>query len=552
MGKSFSKLTHWEPAKPTKTLIFAAAVSLSAIVPFVLAVTVLLAKTNTSTIVEDLLQDSVVASIFYTISQALASTLLVILTAPILALFLCYTPMWLCRISLLIRTASFCFPSIVVASGLILAWGNNGLFTRIFRGFSPENPLTNLLYSDYAVVMANALMTVPFCSVILFKILLDIPNQQLLSARLLRLGFFKLFRAVLWPAIRPALLYYGCLSFLMSMGSFGALSILGTGPKSRTIELFLYQAVYFEGNWQLAGLLSLIHTLFCGFLTVTILSTLNRSPNHNQTPIGLPLRLANIKACLSESKTTHTIGAALSLITDFVIMTPICALLAHAYSSLTRSSTSFAWGVIFDAIKVSISLAIPAAILITLAAGLITRAHFRLKAHGAKKMSVGLQMVALSGSIIPPMSLAFGFLVLQSWMEVFDGRHLFIVLALTASILPFALSVYLPVYGARLSASHRSRLILGLSELTFFRRVEWKVMQYALGVCFVLATALCLNETSIVTMLGDATQPALTTTMTRLMNQYRFGESSVVACLLIFTTIAIVFQLRRAEGLSDV
>ena len=433
-----------------------------------------------------------------------------------------------------------------------MAWGNNGLITRALRGYAGDVSISLLLYSDYAVVIANVLMTAPFCSVILFKRLLDIPDQQLLSARLINLRFHQVLRVILLPAMRPTLLYYGGLSFLMSMGSFGALSILGTGPRSRTIELSIYQAVYYEGNWQLAGLLSVIHTLLCSFFTIIVLRSLSRSQRLNQpTPVGSDQRLTQLKKCLFDPRLGKLLATTVTVLVDVLVMTPIIAIFWQAYSTVAKSPNIEGISIIFSAMKETMRFTIPSAVLITVAAWFITRGYFRLRAMGSQKQAVALQLVALSGSIIPPMALAFGFLVLQSTLDISEARYVFLVLALTASILPFALSVCIPVYGARILPLNHSRLILGLSDITFFRRVEWLVMKNTLGLSFALALAVCLNETSIVTMLGDATKPALTTTMTRLMNQYRFGESALVACLLITITILTVFYVRQTEGLSN-
>jgi ABC-type Fe3+ transport system permease subunit len=108
----------------------------------------------------------------------------------------------------------------------------------------------------------------------------------------------------------------------------------------------------------------------------------------------------------------------------------------------------------------------------------------------------------------------------------------------------------LPAYESRFSGTNQSRLILGLTEWTFIKKVEWKTLRTPLAMVFSISAALCLNETSLVTMLSDPSTPALTTTMMRLMNQYRFNESAVIACTLMFATMVIVYYFYKSEGLD--
>jgi thiamine transport system permease protein len=551
MDEGLSKITYWKAKRSKSGLAVAFILAGISVLPLIFALTVLLSKTGVSSALTRLTEPELQASLTFTLYQAVYSALIVVLFSPILALALFALPIWSMRSSMLIRITSFCLPSIVVASGLVLAWGNNGYFTQILRYIGLESPFPKILYSPQAIVWANSLMNVPFCSAILFRRVLDLPIEQLRSAEILGLNPKNVIKFIIWPALRPILLYFGGLSFLMSMGSFGALSILGGGPQAQTLEMAIYHAIYSAADWELAGVLTLIHTILCGLFASLTIWNLNRSAlGKSGSKVTLTV-YSNIRSLLFQSRQMIYMSICLTILFDGLVLSPIIALIFEAGRHVVSGSLTATSAILISAIQVSISFAIPAAILITISVWLLSRAYHRAINQGDKKVANILQFATFSAAVVPPMALGFGFLVLQSRGDFFSARQPVIASALTSAMLPFALSFFMPAYGSRLASGNQSRLLLGLKESTFCKRVEWPALRLSFVIVFALSLALCLNETSIVTMLGDATSPALTTTMIRLMNQYRFGDSALVATLLIFITSFIVLYFYKSEGVND-
>jgi thiamine transport system permease protein len=551
MDEGLSKITYWKAKRSKSGLAVAFILAGISVLPLIFALTVLLSKTGVSSALTRLTEPELQASLTFTLYQAVYSALIVVLFSPILALALFALPIWSMRSSMLIRITSFCLPSIVVASGLVLAWGNNGYFTQILRYMGLESPFPKILYSPQAIVWANSLMNVPFCSAILFRRVLDLPIEQLRSAEILGLNPKNVIKFIIWPALRPILLYFGGLSFLMSMGSFGALSILGGGPQAQTLEMAIYHAIYSAADWELAGVLTLIHTILCGLFASLTIWNLNRSALAKSGSKVTLTVYSNIRSLLFQSRQMTYMSICLTILFDGLVLSPIIALIFEAGRHVVSGSLTATSAILISAIQVSISFAIPAAILITISVWLLSRAYHRAINQVDKKVANILQFATFSAAVVPPMALGFGFLVLQSRGDFFSARQPLIASALTSAMLPFALSFFMPAYGSRLASGNQSRLLLGLKESTFFKRVEWPALRISFVIVFALSLALCLNETSIVTMLGDATSPALTTTMIRLMNQYRFGDSALVATLLIFITSFIVLYFYKSEGVND-
>ena len=551
MDQGLLKITYWKAKIPRGGLAIALLLTGFSVLPLVLALAALFSKTGLSAVYARILDPEILASLKFTLYQATYSSLIVVFFAPVLALALFSLPNWTIKFSLLIRITSFCLPSIVVASGLIIAWGNNGYFTQSLRSIGLDPPFPKLIYSPQAIIWANSLMNLPFCSAILFRRMLDLADEPLKSAEMIGLTTMDIIRVIIWPAIRPLILYFGGLSFLLSMGSFGALSILGSGPQAQTLEMAIYHAIYYSADWELGGVLTILHTSLCGVFAFLTIRSLNRSEWEKTGAKFNMAKYSKIRSLLFRSTWFFFLSTSLTLLFDFLVLSPMIALTHQAWGHIISGKFSSPSPVILSALKVSLSFALPAAGLITLAAWVLSRSYYRSASQGELKVASILQLAIFSGSIIPPMALGFGLLVLQSSGYFFSVKQPLIASALIVSMLPFAISVFLPSYSSRLASSNQSRLLLGLKESAFFRKVEWPAIRPSGLIVFALSLALCVNETSIVTILGDATSPALTTTMIRLMNQYRFGDSSIVATVLIVTTLAVVLYFYKSEGAKD-
>ena len=551
MDQGVYKVAYWRAKTPKGGLAFAILLACISVLPLVLALAVLFSKTDFYSLGFRLSDPIVYASLSFTIYQAAYSALIVVLFAPCLALALFSMPKWSIKGSILMRIASFCLPSIVVASGLVIAWGNNGAFTKLFREIGVELPFARILYSPHAIIWANSLMSLPFCSVVLFGRLRNLPEEQLRSAEILGLPPTRLIKAVFWPVMRPVLFYFGGLCFLLSMGSFGALSILGSGPYAQTLEMAIYHAIYYSADWEQGGVLTLIHTALCGTFALLTVWALNRAPQLKAPPKEALTGYMRIQSLLFKGRWFMRLGVCLTILFDIFVMSPAFALAMQAFDHIVSGNLTSQSEIVISAIKTSLGFSMPAATVIIVAAWLMSRSYYRALDQDDLKTASFLKFATFIGSMIPPMALGFGFLVLQSGGQLGALRQLVIVSALTSAILPFALSFFMPVYSSRLSTSNKGRLILGISESIFFRKIEWPSIRLSAMISFAFSFALCLNETSVVTILGDATSPALTTTMIRLMNQYRFGDSSIIASLLIIMTLVIVFCFYKSEGVKD-
>jgi thiamine transport system permease protein len=492
-------------------------------------------------------------SIWFTLKQAAISSLIVCLFAPLFSIGSLFLPPWIRKFSYTLRILLFCLPSAVVASGIILAWGNNGLTTRMLDSLGLAGALSALVYSKYGVVIANILMNLPFASIVIQRTLLSIPNEQLFNAKQLGLKHIKCWSSLLFPLIKPVLIYYCGLTALMSMGSFGALAVLGGGPQSETIELSIYRSIYFNAEWDMAAIYSFLHILLAGAMTLLFVIPQYHWMSRFQNVSQSELRCSSLLRQVICSPRAAYFLAILSILLDIIIITPLICIIIDGMSTfhqLIEIDHDFIH-ILTTSIYYSLIHAVPSATLCVIASFFMSRSFMRYKIRFSAKKAKTLLMLVMSSAAIPTMSTAFGLLVINSILHLKYFQDIGIILLHASLALPFTANLILPSYSKLLINYDSRRTMDGISAFLWWRVIEFPQIISTLIMSWSIAFSLSFNETSIVTMLNDAEKPVLTTTMIRLMEHYQFGLASLISCILIlvtFTAILLVSNLSKVQS----
>jgi thiamine transport system permease protein len=555
MDGHIRKMRPWRHPHPKISWAMAALAVLTGLLPFLSGMIVVAFKTALSSLDAASYGSAITSAALYTIKQASLSTLVVAAGAPVFATGLVFAKPWVLRFSTLIRTLIFCLPSLVVATGMILAWGNNGVATRFLESIGIFAPFSRIVYSPYALVFANSLMNLPFASLMIFRALTEIPAEQIDSATLLGLRPLTAYRRVFWPAIQPVLVYFCGITFLLSLGSFGALSILGGGPASQTLEMGIYQSIYVDSDWTAGAFFAAAHTAIAGLVAIIFIVPQYRWLNAflSQQPSSKP-NLNKLARLIADLPVARWLMLAATFGLDFCVLIPILAVLQNTFHFLV-TGTALDWSelrTLLESLKVSLGYAVPAATISTTTAWLICRSFCRYKQFQRPKFAITMLLGALSAGVVPVMAAAFGLLVLRSLLpEGIMGSPAIVALHATM-MLPFLVNIILPIYSRKIMPFESSRILMGLSDFRWLTQLEWPTVYKTLASAFAVALSLSLNETAIVSMLGDPAQPALTTTMIRLMGHYRFGESAIGSCILIFVSLITISLIsRRRESIDD-
>ena len=114
--------------------------------------------------------------------------------------------------------------------------------------FVPESGLPLMLYG-------HAFFNIPLVVLAGLQGMGAVPNHQIMAAASLGKSPFSIFKAILWPTMRPFVLAALCLVFLYCFSSF-SLSLLLGGRDYATIDVEIYRLISGELNLGLAKILS--------------------------------------------------------------------------------------------------------------------------------------------------------------------------------------------------------------------------------------------------------------------------------------------------------
>ncbi|MBI1279222.1 MAG: sulfate ABC transporter permease subunit [Anaerolineaceae bacterium] len=157
----------------------------------------------------------------------------------------------------------FAIPTLVTGVMLVLLYGPQ---TPIGSFFDKQLGI-KLLFAPPGIVIALLFVGYPFVIRAVQPVLLTLePNQQD-AAQTLGASDWYTFRRVIFPAIRPAVVTGGLLSFARALGEFGAIVIVAIRPQVATV--YLYGQVE-GGNMQAASAVSVVLLLIAFVITLTV------------------------------------------------------------------------------------------------------------------------------------------------------------------------------------------------------------------------------------------------------------------------------------------
>ncbi len=161
----------------------------------------------------------------------------------------------------------FAIPTLVTGVMLVLLYGPQ----TALGGFFQEQFDTRIIYAQPGIVLALLFIGYPFVIRAVQPILEKLDEHQPEAAYTLGASSWYTFRRIIFPAIRPAILTGGILSFARALGEFGAIVIVaGNIPlRTQTAPVYIYGKVE-AGDMAGASAVSVILLAVALFVTLGV------------------------------------------------------------------------------------------------------------------------------------------------------------------------------------------------------------------------------------------------------------------------------------------
>ncbi|HEU4356765.1 MAG TPA: sulfate ABC transporter permease subunit CysT [Actinomycetota bacterium] len=131
----------------------------------------------------------------------------------------------------------FAIPTLVTGVMLVAIYGPNTPIGRAFASIGIP-----LMFSQFAVLLAICVVTLPFVVRTVQPVLLELDTAEEEAAQVLGASPWKTFRAVVMPAIRPAIAAGALLAFARGLGEFGSVVFVsGNLTNTKTAPILIFQ-----------------------------------------------------------------------------------------------------------------------------------------------------------------------------------------------------------------------------------------------------------------------------------------------------------------------
>jgi sulfate transport system permease protein len=166
----------------------------------------------------------------------------------------------------------FAIPTLVTGVMLVAIYGPNTPIGRAFGSGGIE-----LMFSRLAVLLALCVVTLPFVVRTVQPVLLELDTAEEEAAQVLGASHWKTFRAVVMPAIRPAIAAGALLAFARAIGEFGSIVFVSGNLTNQTMTApyFIFQLTNQFKPEEAAAVATLLFAI--SFLLVLLTSRLVRT-----------------------------------------------------------------------------------------------------------------------------------------------------------------------------------------------------------------------------------------------------------------------------------
>ena len=411
----------------------------------------------------------------------------------------------------------FVLPSILVALGFILLYGQNGYLNRFLGTF---NSNIRILYRLEAIILAHSFYNFP----IVLKFVSDawqrINKNYLAAAQTLGANKLTLFFRITLPSLLPSIINASVLVFIYCFMSFGIVLVLGS-VRYTTVEVNIYMLIYHMIRFPMGMALGSIQLLFSLiFLFIAIrsnqyyikhLNLLNVVSNYEgQIPL---FRFSANKGRLNLSRIISILYLLLLMIIMIgpmlaIISFGLLANLKQGLFDLDLIKTIFQYNQIIGssvslAIWNSIILALSASLLTVLLSLLLTQSLIMLERNPRTTKFAGLlEFLTIIPLVVSPVTFSLGYLRIIQTGSININRLLLIIFAHVIITIPFASRIIIQAVRNIPENQVKAARTLGMNGINTLIKVIIPQIRRGLLLAFSFAFAISLGELGAVMMLG--------------------------------------------------
>lgn len=435
---------------------------------------------------------------------------------------------------------TFVLPALLAIFGLLGIYGTSGWLRQLMIGLGMD--WTPRIYGLTGILIAHLFFNIPLAARMTEQALQAIPSEQHQLAAQLNIRGWQFFRFIELPYLKNQLFPAFVLIFMLCFTSFTIVLALGGGPQNSTLEVAIYQAIFFEFDFPKAALFALIQFIFC-FALFGFSQFLSKPPETS---------LSQRYIWFSKP------SSAVKIFNIFVLFIVCVFIFTPLFAILIEGLLAPEWGhflqdsQLWKALMYSLSMAPTSGALAILFSFLLLLLSRQLQWLHFPVLANLIQMGGMVILAIPTLILAVGlFLLLQDWD--ITNVHLFFVVVICNALaaMPFVMRILNSPMMQTMQYYEKLCLSLNVKGWQRFKLIEYPLLKAPLKYSFALATTLSLGDFTAIALFGSPDFTSLPHLLYQQIGQYRSQEAAITALILLGLCMGLFMLIERNKGSYD-
>ena len=414
-------------------------------------------------------------------------------------------------------------PSISNGMGLIILFGNNGIFTRLLGA-------SNSIYGLVGIIVGSVLYSFPVAFLMLSDVIKYEDSSPYEAAKVLGMSKFHCFKAITLPYLRKPLISVVFAVFTLIVTDYGV--PLMVGGKYVTLPVLMYQEVIGQLDF---GRGSVYGTLLLLPAVIAFLFDLNNKDKGNMTFIIKPHSRSNKVS----SKIAAYIGCSTAAV--FVLL-PIMSFILLAFSKDYPRNLAFTMDNFQKAVKLraldylvnSIIIAVIVAVVGVMIAFLTAYLAARMKS----RVSKFLHLSAMTSAAIPGLVLGLSYVLAFKATPIYGT----IIILVMVNMIHFMASPYLMIYNSLSKINENLEPIAQTMRISRYHMIKDVFIPQCKGTIIEMLSYFfvnCMITISAVSFLATTSNKPISLMINQFEAQSQLECAAVVSLLILGANLIV-------------
>ena len=472
-------------------------------------------------------------AVLHSLVSALLGTVITVTIAFLLALCIERTNIRLKGLFAIIFVLPMLLPSISHGMGLVILLGNNGLLTRLLG-------LQGNVYGLQGIVAGSVLYAFPVAYLMLADVLHYEDGSAYEAARVLGIGKFRQFTAIMLPFLRKPLISVVFAIFTLIITDYGV--PLMVGGKYTTIATVMYQEVIGQldfGKGAVYGTVLLVPAVIA-----FVIDVLNKDRGNS----GFVTKRCEV----FRNKVVNAVSYGWCTLISALTLLPLVSFVVLAFTTDYPNDLTFSLDNMVKAFDLRAGEYYINSVLIALCAAIIgvcvSFMTAYLSARMKSKLSRFLHLSSMTSAAIPGMVLGLSYVLVFNKTPIYGT----IIVLILVNMVHFIASPYLMIYNSLSKINENLEGVahtMGIKRALLIRDVLIPQCKYTLLEMGSYFFVNCMMTISAVSFLANTINKPIALMINQFEAQAQMEYAAVVSLMILVVNIAVkaVFEMKKSK-----